>query len=456
MGDEPIALQLGRFARGLTLTDVPGSVADHARWTMLDAFGVALAASRAPWVDQVARAVERLSGPGHHAVINRPERLAARDAALINGALVHGLDYDDTHPAGIIHASASALPGALVAAARTDGDGGDLLLGYLLSVEVTCRLGAVAGSAFHTRGFHPSALLGAYGSVVGVGRIAGLSAERIAGAQGIVGSFAAGTMAFLDGGAWTKRLQPGWGAVAGLTAVALAEEDFVAPRSAYEGRYGLYQLFLGDDAPAEPGVVLRGLGTTWDASVLEVKPFPACVFIHPYIEAALDAREGGIAADEIDALEVDLPWDAMAIVAEPSAEKSRPTTAYQAQFSLPFAVAATLIHGRFSLRELDDECLGDPAVVALASRVSVRPDASRSMARPHEACLGVRTRGGVIRRFSRRAAATDGLLDRELTERKFLENADVGGHRRAPELRDAVLALGNGGSVDALLKEIAL
>ena len=41
-------------------------------------------------------------------VIGFPARLPLRDAVLVNAVLVHGLDYDDTHVPGIIHATSSS------------------------------------------------------------------------------------------------------------------------------------------------------------------------------------------------------------------------------------------------------------------------------------------------------------------------------------------------------------
>ena len=43
-------------------------------------------------------------------MIGYGRKLSPRDAALVNGVLAHGLDYDDTHSPGVIHATVSSLP----------------------------------------------------------------------------------------------------------------------------------------------------------------------------------------------------------------------------------------------------------------------------------------------------------------------------------------------------------
>ena len=62
-------------------------------------------------------------------------RLPLRDAAVVNGALMHGLDYDDTHAAGVIHLTVSTFPAALGTAAHSGAAGAELLAAYIAGVE---------------------------------------------------------------------------------------------------------------------------------------------------------------------------------------------------------------------------------------------------------------------------------------------------------------------------------
>ena len=67
-------------------------------------------------------------------------------------------------------------------------------------------------------------------------------------AQGIAGSTAAGILAYLEDGAWTKRFHPGWAAIGGITAAELAKAGFLGPSRVYEGRFRLFDTHLGDSA----------------------------------------------------------------------------------------------------------------------------------------------------------------------------------------------------------------
>jgi 2-methylcitrate dehydratase PrpD len=182
---------------------------------------------------------ELSAGAGNTPVIGVATKLSMRDAMLMNGILIHGLDYDDTHAAGVIHATASTFPCALGSAAQTGLDGEALLTAYVAGMEVGTRLASVAKGGFHQVGFHPTGLIGAFACTLVAGRLFGLNAAQMAMAQGIALSVGSGSMEFLQDGAWTKRMHPGWAGVAGVTAATLARHGFKGPRATYEGRFGV-------------------------------------------------------------------------------------------------------------------------------------------------------------------------------------------------------------------------
>ena len=111
-----ISETLAGFAHDLTAAAIPAEVRERAKHLILDATGIALASGRYDFAHKAATAISGLGGAGSVPVIGLPLRLPPRDAALLNGILVHGLDFDDTHTGGVIHATASLWPVTLSAA----------------------------------------------------------------------------------------------------------------------------------------------------------------------------------------------------------------------------------------------------------------------------------------------------------------------------------------------------
>ncbi len=422
-----IAEELARFAGALSAESIPAAVLAHAKHCILDAVGIALAATGYDFAHRALTAIAGLAGAGEGAVIGMPARLPPRDAALINGILIHGLDFDDTHSGGVIHATSSVLPTVLAIAARRRASGRQMLTAYVLGVEVAARLGAVAKGAFHQVGFHPTGLIGAFACALAAGRLMGLGEAQLVMAQGLTLSAGSGSLEFLEDGAWNKRFHPGWAANAGITAAALAQQGFVGARRAYEGRFGLYASHLqAHFDPEDLALATAGLGEVWEMLQVAVKPYPACHFVHACTDAALAlVREQGLNVAEIERVRALIPAEVVKTVCEPVANKRRPANSYDAQFSIPFAVAAALRRGRFTLAELEPEVLKDPEILALADRVAYEIDPAAIFPRHYSGELVVTTHNG--RTVRHREAINRGNGERPLSEAaiiaKFEANA---------------------------------
>jgi len=426
-GGETIAEHIGRWAADVTIADVPDAVLDRALLHILDCVGLAYAASNYDFAKRALAAVSEF-GAGSTPVIGHSLRLSPRDAALLNGVLVHGLDYDDTHLPGVIHASASALPTALSVSSHRHLPGTDLLLGYLIALEVSSRVGAAAKSGLHAHGFHPTGVVGAFGSAVAAARLDGLNAQGIATAQGFVGSLASGVLEFLETGASTKRVHPGWAAASGITAAAFARHGFESPPAIYEGRYGLYALHtpLGHDIDLSKATA--GLGDDWELLRVGIKPYPACHFTHAFADAAqilLDAHR--FAPSEIESITCVVPEEIVPVVLEPAANKLRPRSDYDAKFSLPFIVSAIFNRGRFTLTELEDAALRDPDILGLAAKVTYEPDHNKTFPKYFHGEVVVRLKDG--RELRHRENDNRGSEERPLSpqdiETKFYDNMAV-------------------------------
>jgi 2-methylcitrate dehydratase PrpD len=140
-------------------------------------------------------------------------------------------------------------------------------------------------------------------------RLLNLPPEAIVAAQGIAASTASGLQVFLEEGAWTKRMHPGWAAVAGITAARLAQHGFKAPTRPYEGKFGFFDTHLQHPPAAiDLQAELATLGSVWELAETAVKPYPVCHFIHGCADAAIELHQRIDCADIVRA-EAFLPRD---------------------------------------------------------------------------------------------------------------------------------------------------
>jgi 2-methylcitrate dehydratase PrpD len=447
---QTLSEELAQFALGLTYEQIPAAVVARAKHLILDSVGIALASTQYPFASVSFAAMQEL-GTGTSPVIGIGRKLALRDAVLMNGILVHGLDFDDTHSRGVIHGTSSTFPCALALADRDNKDGKALLVAYVAAMEVATRLGAVAKGGFHQVGFHPTGLIGAFGCTLAAARILGLDADQATMAQGITLSMASGSLEFLEDGSWTKRMHPGWAGVVGITAATMAKHGFVGPRGAYDGRFGLFASHLGKYfEEGNLALATENLGRSWQIDEVAVKPIPACHFTHAAADAAaLLRKEHDLTAKDIRRVRVLVPQEVVKTVCEPAANKRNPANSYDAQFSIPYIVATGLTKGRFTLAELEDSALNDRAVLDLAARVDYEIDKGSTFPRHYTGEVVVETADG--RTLRKREGINRGCADRPLSNdevaAKFFDNADRAVPRAGAErIRDAVLGCDKAGA----------
>jgi 2-methylcitrate dehydratase PrpD len=440
------ASQLSTFAASLRLADVPAPVITRAKLHMLDALGLGLASTTYDYGRSAVAGAIAMSGTGGGegacSVIGRAERLPPRDAALANGILIHGLDFDDTHLASIIHPSCTALPVALALGEQLGSSGAELLAAFLAGAETGIRLGLAVDGGFHHVGYHATGVVSHFASAVAAGRLLGLDAAAITSAQGIAGSTAAGIQVFLEEGAWTKRFHPGWGAVAGYTAAHLARAGFQGPTRVYEGKFGLFDTHLHGHS-AKLAALTDRLGRYWQFGETALKPYPVCHFIHGCADAAIELHRE-IAGAPIAAVEALLPQPTLHIIAEPAAAKERPTNEYEAKFSAQFVTAYCLLHGRFGLPDLTPEALADAPARDLALRVTCSADPASQFPRYFSGGVKVTLEDGrvVSRHVPINSGAGERAMDEAAVVEKFLASASLAiGSAQAGEIRDAVLAV---------------
>ena len=366
------SLALAEFVAGLTYEQVPAGAVDRLKQCLLDFVGLAaFAAARAESSEPFRRAVLTLAPrPGPGTVVGEARGYPWEYAALLNGAFAHTLDFDDTNLFGALHPGAPVIPAALAAAEQTAASGRALLESLAAGYEVACRVGGALGQTAYDRGFHITPVAGIFGAVAAGAKLFGLGAAEIASAFGIALSQAAGSMQYLENGAWTKRLHPGFAARDALVSLALARAGVVGAARAIDGRYGL---LAGYSNAPRPDRLLEGLGERWVLAETAIKPYPSCRLTHGAIDAVLSLREtAGADALARASFDVRLSPKAVQIVGEALPHKVRPRNVVEGQFSVYFQAAVAWLDGRVDWTSYDR--VGDERVAALAARMRVTAD----------------------------------------------------------------------------------
>ena len=375
VSNEGITRRLARFYTELDYEDLSPEVVDLAKYFCLDYLSVAIRGSITPSAATMTAALGRLGSAAVAPVMGTAAHLSPEYAALANGTAAHSLEMDDVNNEASIHPGVPTFPTAFACAHLAQVSGPAFLSAMVAGYDLTIRLGyALDPQSHYARGFHPTGTCGTFGAALVASRLLGLDEEGVASALGIAGSQAAGSLEFLTGGAWTKRMHPGWAAHSGLIAAMLAREGFIGPDTIFEGGHGVLSAYSDE---AEPSRLTEALGEKFYITRAAIKPHACCRYNQGPIDCMLQVRsEHNVKAEDIDSIRVGMLSAGYPIVSHPEEYKREPSSIVDAQFSLPFAVAVAAVCGRASLEEYTEGVIARDDVRQVMARVtSVRDTA---------------------------------------------------------------------------------
>jgi len=441
---QSVAEQLVDRVAALRAGSLPGTVRARCEDLLIDVAGLCVAARRTEYIRALLASVD---GGGSCTAIGHAGGFHAEDAAMINGTAAHGEDFDDTFEGGPVHSGAVIVPAVLAACERFERDGRSALLGIATGVETLCRLSLVSPKLIHKAGFHPTSVLGAMASTVGVSAALGLDRKQSVDALGVAGSMAGGIIEYLAEGAWTKRLHAGWAARVGLHAARIAREGFLGPRTVFEGTHGLFFGFA-HTAAGDFEALTGDFGKRWVMNGITFKPYATGTMNQPYIDCALRLAKKGFAAEDVAEVLCETAEGYVHRLWEPLASKHRPPNDYAAKFSTPFNIAVAFITGGAGFEAFSDKTVRDPRILALASKVRYVVDPNNPYPKAYTGHVRMTLKDGRVLE-ERQPHIRGGVhepLAREDIERKFLGNALHGGWsaQHAAELLRALRSIFSG------------
>jgi 2-methylcitrate dehydratase PrpD len=367
--------ELSRFASSISAARLPAGVSEAVKTNILDTLSCALAGSSANAIAEVTGLVREWGGAPQADMFVFGGKYPAHHAAWANAGMSHARDYDDTHDTAVLHAGVSAVPAALAAGQlRGELSGADLIAAVAAGIETTCRLGIATKLDLIESGFIYTSLLGYFGATAAAGRAFGLSEAEMLNAFGIVYSSVAGNHQVTRDASLMKRLQPGLAAQAAVVAVQLAKRGIRGAQHVFEGADGFFRVYLHNHVDASE--VRKGLGERYELLNLSYKPYPCCRDVHTAVDATLRLREmAKRPPEDIQSIRVGVTAPGYQMVCVPEQVRLAPRTIVEAQFSIPYTVAAAWIDGGLTIGNFSDEGVRRPEVLGLAAKVQPYVDA---------------------------------------------------------------------------------
>jgi len=363
---------LAGFAAGLQYDDIPERTREYCKIVLLDALACAVAGHHGEETHQVAALAAALAQSREASVIGG-DRLSLAGATVLNGFLVTAVTMCDIHRPTLTHVTPEVVPAALAIAERDGLSGRELLVALAAGCEVTTRIGiGLDFPEFRRRGWHGPGVIGPFGAAAAVGRLLGLDAGTMARAFGLAGSQSAGT--FAAWGTPTVKFHQCRGALSGLMAALLAQQDFVATReflTAADG--GLYNTYTNGGKPA---AAIADLGKRWELEQIGLRLWPSASTIQGFITAMFELVEKHRPApDNIKRIRAAMSKTAV----DMHGIFPRYQGKFEALLSTHYAAAAILHDRQLTLAQFEPARYDDPGLRRFAAeQVEVRADPALS------------------------------------------------------------------------------
>ncbi|ALI04276.1 bifunctional 2-methylcitrate dehydratase/aconitate hydratase [Pseudomonas sp. FW306-02-F02-AA] len=379
--------RLAQFCVETRFDDLPPALVAQAKRHILDTVGATLAGA----ASEIAVAVRHTfaNENGKTLVWGTAQQVGAAQAAMLNGIAAHALELDDT--GGCDHSGAVVLPAvmAAVSLSPTPVNGRELITAVVIGYEIGRRVLEACGgySAHNGAGWHSTATCGVFGAAAASARILGLDPAQTLAALGIAGSFSGGLWAFIHDGSHSKKLHSGRAAEGGLLAARFAEQGISGPTKLFDDVWGGFLKTLATEH-AQPEALDADLGVVWKLARCSIKPYASCRGTHSAIDAlGLLLEQLQIDADQLEDVQVSL----CGFLNEMCGGRDIGSLA-AAQMSLPYALAARLVHGHCRLEAYDDEQRSTSEIAHWMSRIHLEVDPQLS--EDGEPIVSIRSRDG--------------------------------------------------------------
>ena len=370
---------LAHFVTAHRKAPLPQSVQQVTRRLLLNAVAASVAGHDHPAVERLREWALDGVATGAARLLWHGDRTSGDRAALVNGAMLEVLDFNETHIEAFVHPTAPVWPAVQATAEMSGASLADALAALALGIEVELAVATVLMPAHYERGFNPAVAAGAVGAAAGCSVILGLGAERTANALGLAALGGAGPLEVLGTDVHPYRV--GDAARSGFMAAGLARRGFTAPSTAIEGEHGLLATVAERD-PDRIDSALSSLGEDWRiCGPIAFKRYPTETISQAPLDCTLDLRAR--TPPEKRSHVASMTFSVAPLVADVNRSRRErfavPADDQQARFDGSYCAAAAWCRGRFTADELGAETRSDRAVLALRDKVGFVADGRREM-----------------------------------------------------------------------------
>ena len=353
--------------------EIPDAVKLKFKLALLDYIGVTLAGAKT-----LESKIEKMidgEDEGNTPIIGIDKRLSLENAVFFNGLNAHALDFDDGTNMGIIHLGSPIFSALLPIAKRYKIPVSKFMKAALIGYETSFTMAITIQPRHKEMGFHATGTCSTLGVALAISEMLNFTKKQSKDAFSAAAVSAMGTLKVLEDGSDLKPYNVAKTALIGYISAKMGEAGFNGPDDVLAGDRGFLKIMYGNDKVEFKPIMLDG---TFAIEKAYIKPYAACRYCHPSIEAALTIRKRhGIDVKDIESILV--RTYSLAVYKH---DHTDITGCGSAKMSIPYSVAVALCKGRAGILEYDNDCISNTEVINLTKKIRVVADKDISRAFP--------------------------------------------------------------------------
>ncbi|MFH1124791.1 MAG: MmgE/PrpD family protein [Pseudomonadota bacterium] len=407
--------------------DLPEEVVQRSKDVLADTLAVIAAGAQEEEVKALKQRLDLAKDRCVATMIGAESRTEPGKAALFNGTAGTFLELDEGNQFGRGHPGIHVIPAALATAEEHHLPGRDFLAALVLGYEIGTRIGIACKIRMS---MHPHGTWGTVAAAVAVGKLMGYDEGKMKEIINVGSSLGLATSrrTMIEGGT-VRNVYAGVSGYMGILAYDLVQAGFTGEA---DGLSTVYGSVVSDTF--NPEVMTEDLGKRFEIARNYFKMHACCRYNH----GTLDALEKIVARKAFKPEEiVRIDVETYSLAAQLCDQN--PQNMLAGKFSIPFAVATTIVHGSTGIESFRTEAVHQPAVKELAGRVFVTEDPSLTAMMParRPSRVKVTLRNG--ERLEAEVYMNKGDFEDPYgapdLERKYYSLADaVWGHKRAEKV----------------------
>jgi len=379
--------QVSHFVAKTDFGEFGNTVIEQAKKVVYDTLGVIAAGAQQREPMEMTKRLMPFSRHPSSTLIGRKKRIDPLNAALINGTAGTWLELDEGNQFARGHAGIHVVPAALAVGEERKVSGKAFLTALILGYEIACRIG-IASKLRMT--MHPHGSWGTIGAAVAVGKLMNLNADQMKALINIASSMTLATSrkTMLEGGT-VRNLYAGASGYMGILAYHLLKSGFTGEA---DGIGSVYGGVVSDSF--NPSVMVEALGSRYEITRNYFKEYACCRYNHSSLDALykiMSQQKGGrLDPKNIESVKV----ETYSLAAQLSSKA--PENMLAGKFSVPFAIATTILHGHSGVESFLPDRIKRPEIKLLASRVEVEeePEFTQMMPSRRPSRVTVRLKDG--------------------------------------------------------------